>query len=323
MPGQPAAHGSDRPIYDAARLCSKYFEQNLESARAAEDDYLEIEELWAKFCHWAAWLGVFAAPGSSLDTRLKLADDIRDMVLELLYMIQANLLIGNFFSHLTKPQIQVNISTVRSCDDSEPLEDTSPGLPAVGSALHWLHLLSRRVRRPPHLDDFAQLNRASSGQESMCRLLVQKKYPNARTTLCSQLGASIHVRGMVLQSRQKHNQRLSYKLDIQCNSGRAQNEMNDLKEQIRVPVTSPNEEVPPHKHRDIQGPETTPSAVSSSAASHIRRSRRKPTGSVVSNGSVVQDDQSNEDNYPPPPKAHQPCTICTMPLLPSERHVWK
>ena len=99
MQGRLVAHESSEPIYDAARLCSKYFEQNLESARAAEDDYLEIEELWAKFCHWAAWLGVFAAPGSSLDTRLKLADDIRDMVLELLYMIQANLAIGIFFSN--------------------------------------------------------------------------------------------------------------------------------------------------------------------------------------------------------------------------------
>lgn len=99
MQGRLVAHESSEPIYDAARLCSKYFEHSLETVSLAEDTHLEIEELWVKFNQWAAYAGAFATPKSSLDTRLEPYDDIRDMVLELLYMIQANLAIGIFFSN--------------------------------------------------------------------------------------------------------------------------------------------------------------------------------------------------------------------------------
>lgn len=85
---------SSQPIYDAAKLCSKHFEDHLETTKGAGDDHLAIEELWGRFNQWAAYVGAFAVPRASLDARLLRHEEIRDMVLELLYMIQDNLIWG-------------------------------------------------------------------------------------------------------------------------------------------------------------------------------------------------------------------------------------
>jgi hypothetical protein len=84
----------DQPIYDAAQLCSKHFEHHL---KTTGEDYLAIEKLYGRFNQWAAYVGAFAVPRASLDARLAPHEDIRDMVLELLYMIEANLKWSNFF----------------------------------------------------------------------------------------------------------------------------------------------------------------------------------------------------------------------------------
>jgi len=88
---------SSQPIFDAACLCSKHFEQHLEitDGALAGDSYLAIEELWGRFNQWASYIGAFAVPRASLDARLVPHREIRDMVLELLYTIQDNLIWGN------------------------------------------------------------------------------------------------------------------------------------------------------------------------------------------------------------------------------------
>ncbi len=86
------------PIYDAAQLCSAQFEHHLQTADSASEDYLAVEELRGRFSQWAAYVGVFAVPRASLDARLAPHEDIRDMVLELLFMIQDNLDWGNFLA---------------------------------------------------------------------------------------------------------------------------------------------------------------------------------------------------------------------------------
>lgn len=93
------AHESSGPIYDAARLCSTRFEHRLEKTDGASD-CLVIEELWGEFNLWAAYVGVFAVPKASLDARLALYGDVKDIVLDLLYMIQDNLIWGTFIPYL-------------------------------------------------------------------------------------------------------------------------------------------------------------------------------------------------------------------------------
>lgn len=97
-------YDSSQPIYDAAQLCSKHFEHHLKATSCVGDDYLAMEELWGRFNQWVAYVGVFAVPRASLDARLASHAEIRNMVLELLYMIQTNLICGNVISYLIRPR---------------------------------------------------------------------------------------------------------------------------------------------------------------------------------------------------------------------------
>lgn len=59
--------------------------------------FLLAEELRGRFSLWAAYLGVYTAPRASLDARLDGHKKIRDMVLELVEMVQRNLQWGIYF----------------------------------------------------------------------------------------------------------------------------------------------------------------------------------------------------------------------------------
>ncbi len=80
-----------QPIYDAACLCSERFKHHLETENGSRSNYLEVEELWVRFNQWAVCVGAFAIPRDSLDAQLAAHAEVRDTVLELLYMIQDNL----------------------------------------------------------------------------------------------------------------------------------------------------------------------------------------------------------------------------------------
>jgi len=84
-------------IYDTARICSKLFEQNLETLDNGSAKFLLAEELHGRFNLWAAYIGAFAAPRASLDARLISHEDVKGMVLELLEMVQENLEWGNCY----------------------------------------------------------------------------------------------------------------------------------------------------------------------------------------------------------------------------------
>lgn len=78
-------------IYDAARACSRMFDNVMES----EDLVKPRDDLWreirGRFGLWISYAGVFAPPKACLDARLGGYSSIKDMVLELLEMVQSNL----------------------------------------------------------------------------------------------------------------------------------------------------------------------------------------------------------------------------------------
>ena len=84
----------DHSIYAVAVACSDLFDLYLKSPRTAETRRDVAAELLGRFNLWAAYVGAFALPKASLDARLADHDDVRDMVLELLAMIQRNITQG-------------------------------------------------------------------------------------------------------------------------------------------------------------------------------------------------------------------------------------
>lgn len=89
-------------IYETALSCSEAFVWVIDSAHSKTEWLLFVEELRGRFSVWTAYAGIFASPRARLDTRLYHQPVIRDMVLELLDMIQNNLHWGEYFYILTR-----------------------------------------------------------------------------------------------------------------------------------------------------------------------------------------------------------------------------
>lgn len=87
---------SDQSIYASATACSRLFDQYIGSSTdpAKREDHDVALELFGRFELWAAYVGAFASPKLSLDARLVDHPEIKEMVLELLIMIQRNLTQG-------------------------------------------------------------------------------------------------------------------------------------------------------------------------------------------------------------------------------------
>lgn len=215
------------------------------------------------------------------------------------------------------PRESADTSAVNIPNDEEEIDEFSLGLPAIKAALDRLVALSENVRRSArHGHDSTQKSR-NNQNESMCFLLVQRRFPLARKSLCSQLGASIHARGISLQYMHEYNKRLAYrrndKDDLETIEERPEEEITALA------VSSMNKEMAPREERVAQGTETLHSAVSPSAVDCIKRITRYPSSTIITRGSTVRDGQLDEYDYPSKPRQkiverHQSCTICAMPL---------
>lgn len=90
----------DRTIYDSARLCSRLIEQSFAKVENNSEKSLIIEELKGHFYLWAKYVGAFAAQRASLDSRLAPFPDIKDMIIELLDMVERNIQWGTCRRHL-------------------------------------------------------------------------------------------------------------------------------------------------------------------------------------------------------------------------------
>jgi hypothetical protein len=81
-------------IFDVANLCSDLFTEYLAGPASTQKDV--TEELRSRFNLWAAYTGVFASLGTSLDDRLIFHEDVKRMVLKLLCMVQRNIQSGMY-----------------------------------------------------------------------------------------------------------------------------------------------------------------------------------------------------------------------------------
>lgn len=81
-----------RLIHDLADKCDVQFENLLMLlSRTNNTDQRAFLEQQYRFEQWTRYLGVFADPQASLDSRLDSAPDIRDLVLELLVVLERNI----------------------------------------------------------------------------------------------------------------------------------------------------------------------------------------------------------------------------------------
>lgn len=287
---------SGQPIYDAAQLCSDYFQHIIKGGESSAEGYAAIEDLGGQFNQWVAYVGAFAVPRASLDARLAPHEDIKDMVLDLLYMVEDNLR-------------WVNIDDAGE-DDSE----IRPGIPAIRAAMDRLFILAINLRRPTCRKYRLAQEPADEQAERLASLLVKRRYPNARKSLCNQLGASINIRGKSLLYLKKHNRNLASFRSGEYVAEEPTYLDGGYKDELSVPTMSGRRK----RQKVMKQPETLASSLSPSMRHRVLQESRNPPSSIISRGSVIQ---SNEYDYPPQPEqkegaSYQSCILCDAPLNP-------
>ncbi|KAF9891460.1 hypothetical protein FE257_003926 [Aspergillus nanangensis] len=296
-------------IYETARACERGFDR---LSILGDETYpsTEVKELRGRFGLWIAYLGVFASPKASLDVRLTMHPDLKDIVLELLDMVSRNIaaITDVIFSSIDKSRI--------SDGEINPFRGHRE-LKSVGEAIDRLLIFAVRIRRGSRPMHHA-INSGEQVAKSLCCLIVERRHRHAKRSLCDQIGASIYTRGISLQYLQRHNQKLAHRRhddgsvgdeDMEAGVGSGQ---GDSEGKFKIPDSQST------KH-NIPVPETSPSAISPSAVVRLKNLKTKPSRSLISKESAIRDSQDDPFQYPPKPQRqytskYTPCTLCSEPL---------
>ncbi|RSL71943.1 hypothetical protein CEP54_001049 [Fusarium duplospermum] len=270
----------------------------------SEQSLALVGELRGEFKTWAAYIGTFAVPRASLDARLVSHSDIKDMVLDLLVVLEQNL-----------KWARENQLEKEEQEEGDP--DNSLGMPVVKSTIERLFILAVSIRRSARqTDGVRQKTHSSASASSSCFLLLKARYPNARKSLLVQLVQSVYARGASLQYLQAHNRKLAHERATSmkpCESP-MESDMENLGDDLTL------------AERVEKGPDTELQTIPSlfSPTTVIRQlnlalQNAKPSLSLISTGSTVKDMEGDILPYPPIPKldvstTHVACTICSEPM---------
>ncbi|CAM1510952.1 Fc.00g084650.m01.CDS01 [Cosmosporella sp. VM-42] len=209
-------------IYTIAGLCESSF-GDLLSVLSSEEHRQIAQECQQRFARWATYLGVFANPQASLDSRLKLNPDLHIQVVRLLDTIERNLRYGLKFERDRAAQ-QDNRTSPTDKHIKKQLEAsalvTSPAtkaaLDGVRGALDILHRLGSAIRKNSTSSLTSRIKSFSRKSEHehvfferMALLVVTGLYPDITEAFATQLARSISFRRQRLLYQRNHQKKLS------------------------------------------------------------------------------------------------------------------
>ncbi|OBT39283.1 hypothetical protein VE00_10598 [Pseudogymnoascus sp. WSF 3629] len=160
----------------------------------------KMEVIRRDFDLWINYTGALATVGRSLDDRLGADTDIKEMVLELLEMLDRNL------QYICSRETEgINVFYSQSLETEAWM--------ATKQSIDDLHFMAAVIRRSSvQSENYDLLSRFETGDELLfgefAKGLVKREFPNARRSLCEQLGASIAVRRKKLLRRKLHEEKL-------------------------------------------------------------------------------------------------------------------
>ncbi|KAK6348438.1 hypothetical protein TWF718_006232 [Orbilia javanica] len=334
-------------IYDLAGECEGLFGDLLSVlSRTSEKDCRIVQEHQQRFERWSGYLGVFAAPQASLDSRLKSTPDIRDLVVQLLEVLKRNIRNSlKFESARAAPRLEDDGSISKTRVSEQFGTARSPISPATQAALDGirgvidrLHRLGTAIRKAPtsnlvfRVKKFARKDSEDhTFFEHIALLIVKGLYPNIRDSLARQLARSISFRRQRLLYQRQHQKNLTDR---------------------RQPRSEPKFELPiePARHDETPRPEPEvvhekhqtqntigASTVTYPSAIDIVNFRPNIVEMVkpveVASAPPTVTSIAHNNPYPPPPKIqdgeeHCQCNWCFREIeVPYEkgqwRHVWR
>ncbi|KAH0490212.1 hypothetical protein TgHK011_001692 [Trichoderma gracile] len=208
----------DNGIYSVVIECSSLFETiSLQDGDDANDEprsmatthirhghdsasRAKVKQLGRSFDLWINYTGALASIDRSLDSRLKDHADIKEMVLDLLEMLQRNL------RHIC------NSSIGKPSADQQDLNDEA--WRATEKSIDDLHFMAAAIRRAStQSQKYSLSSRFERNEEfyfeSYATTLARRDFPNARRSLCEHLGASIAVRRQRIFRKKMHEEKFS------------------------------------------------------------------------------------------------------------------
>ncbi|KAH8744344.1 hypothetical protein F5882DRAFT_313190, partial [Hyaloscypha sp. PMI_1271] len=159
-----------------------------------------------RFISWASYLGVFAPVRASLDTRLREAPEVKELVILLLNVLRRNLSRGNNYE--AQRQSQGTLEARPSMP--EQVDSKSDGaIYGIVGAIDRLHRLAATIRHPSWSDNVEKVQKYSrrqppDGFEDTIHLIIKSKFPDAPKSLQVQLAKSVIYRRNRLRYWQKH-----------------------------------------------------------------------------------------------------------------------
>ncbi|KAI0096440.1 hypothetical protein GGR51DRAFT_543262 [Nemania sp. FL0031] len=195
-----------QPIYDVARECAIMFEKYLQGPKDPVWEAVSVSR--RRFRSWAAYLGVFSHESASLDMRLRLEPEVRDLVMLLLDVLWNDLhRVIEISSRGPIPQPSTLL----------PFSNAVKGaLDGIVGSIDRLHRLGVRIRTLSR-DDMKLEERIANFAKQLPKdnfryaawVILNYKFPKAEKGLIKKLTKSVVFRRNRLLYQRHHHKKLS------------------------------------------------------------------------------------------------------------------
>ncbi|KAK6529892.1 hypothetical protein TWF281_009046 [Arthrobotrys megalospora] len=285
---------------------------NREVGRKA--DYEMVETQYARLNLWTSNIGALAGENLSLDYRLRLSPDIKEMVVRLLQVLDRNLL-----------------QAIDSCDESETdeadLYDTQiafgKAVKSITASLDRLQTLAIVIRKSSaqsrNLRSQAFHGNGTKNFEEFVLAVLKHRFKEANGSLCEQLAESIALRRRRFEYNRQHQSKLA-----SIATDRSVELVEDIFGQLKIgrkqgshggdtsSRVGPQTVHPSNRHYIMPGALEQVDIASTIIPGIFRKTLAayKPPQSLISRGTSVVDVRLE---YPPPPTHDPKQKECSCP----------
>ena len=330
-------------IYDVADRCFDVFEHLVLAVdedcspdqtfptfgpASSDEPSRDIKGLRNNFAFWIDYTGALAPIGASLDDRLQGHDEIKEMVMELLEMVDRNLHRRMLYLLYDPARYGGSLaSLLRTVEQSKGEKPTflntesQSRLSAIDSALDRLHFLAKAIRKASAKRQEQNLFNFVSDEDKFFHDVaisyVKRKCPNARPSLREHMGDIIAGRRRALLQKHRHARKLrTRRAPKPSPAPKPEQRLTTSVEKDAAGLLNPGGTS--HVLSSVAGSKATQASKMDrrTALQHIRQ---KPALSIRSSASSQQGISMSAE-YPDPPQvkpreAHVQCPFCLEPLL--------
>ncbi|KAK6527692.1 hypothetical protein TWF694_004673 [Orbilia ellipsospora] len=202
----------DESIYEIACECKTLFASHRSNEAPSVIDSL-LNDYQHQFLSWAAYMGVFADKAICLDRRLRDRADIRDIVIQLLYvLVEALREIAGDEDNASPMDMDPDESEESMiADDSSEMNDL---IQDIETSLARLMRLGATIRKYSATSRMARISKYAEQSdirafENLSRMAIDTKYPDAKESLRIQLTRSMVETCASILYKRHHQQKLN------------------------------------------------------------------------------------------------------------------